>query len=90
MSPRPADDALFLQGMLEGMARIEAQGYRLLARLGAPEVRRVMTLGGGAANAAWSAIRSRHLGVPVLQAPQASAAHGAALLAARALTATRQ
>jgi sugar (pentulose or hexulose) kinase len=88
--PRLAEDALFLHGTLEGIARIEAEGYRLLARLGAPHVRRVTTLGGGAANVAWSAIRARYLGVPVTQAATSSAAHGAALLAARALAATRQ
>lgn len=35
MSPRPADDAAFLHGLLEGMARIEALGYERLAALGA-------------------------------------------------------
>ena len=28
LEPRPADDAVFLQAMLEGMASIEAEGYR--------------------------------------------------------------
>ncbi len=82
LSPRPADDSLFLHGMLEGLAEIEAHGYSLLARLGAPAVTRITTLGGGAANAAWTAIRARRLGVPVRQAPDATAAHGAAMLAA--------
>ena len=31
LEPRPADDAVFLQGMLEGMADIEATAYRCLA-----------------------------------------------------------
>ena len=81
LSPRPADDALFLQGMLEGLAEIEAQGYSLLARLGAPPVARVITLGGGAANTTWTAIRAQRLGVPVTEAPDASAALGAARVA---------
>ena len=80
-SPRPADDATFLQGLLEGLARIEAEGYRLLERLGAPWPRRVITTGGGAVNTAWQAIRERALGVPVTVAGHGDAAYGAALLA---------
>ena len=84
-TPRPPDDAAFLHGLLEGLAAVEALGYRRLAALGAPTVRRVLTVGGGAANPAWTAIRARVLGVPVLAAGSTEAAHGAALLAAHAL-----
>jgi len=81
LMPRPADDRAFLQGLLEGIARIEAQGYRLLMRLGAPPVRRVLTIGGGAANPTWMRIRRRLLGVEVAAAAHSEAAYGAALLA---------
>lgn len=37
---------MFLQGMLEGIARIEVQAYRLLAEKGATPVRKVYTAGG--------------------------------------------
>nr|WP_294523029.1 FGGY-family carbohydrate kinase [uncultured Rhodopila sp.] len=85
-TPRPADDAVFLHGMLESIARIEAAGYRRLAELGAPRVRRVFTVGGGARNAAWEAIRGRVLGESMtgveLQPPRAlEAAVGTAGLA---------
>jgi sugar (pentulose or hexulose) kinase len=50
LEPRPTDPVRFLQGMLEGIAAIEAEGYRLLARLGAPAPTRVIGIGGGAAN----------------------------------------
>jgi hypothetical protein len=79
--PRPVDDVEFLHGLLESMARIECQGYRLLERLGAPFPREVRTSGGGARNLAWRRIRERVLGVPVIMARQSEAAHGAALLA---------
>jgi sugar (pentulose or hexulose) kinase len=85
LSPRPADDAAFLHGLLEGIARVEALGYRRLAELGAPTVTHVLTVGGGAANRAWMAIRARVLGVRVEAAPSADAALGAARLALRAL-----
>lgn len=81
LSPRPADDAAFLHGLLDGMARIEAEGYRLLEKLGATRLQSVLTAGGGARNAAWNAIRARRLGVPVRAALHAEAAYGAARLA---------
>lgn len=83
LAPRPDDDARFLHGMLEGLARIEALGYRRLAELGAPPVRRVLTVGGGAANPVWTALRARILGVEVRAARHTEAAYGTALLALR-------
>jgi D-ribulokinase len=82
LTPRPDDDAQFLHGMLEGMARIEAEGYRVLETLGCPYPKQVLTAGGGAVNVVWSRIRERVLGVPVVRAPRDDAATGAARLAA--------
>ncbi len=82
LEPRPADDAVFLQGMLEGIALIEARGYAMLAQLGAPKLKAVFTTGGGAQNAAWERIRTRALGVPLHRARSEQAAYGTALLAA--------
>lgn len=85
-TPRPADDAAFLHGLLEGVARVEALGYRRLAELGAPPpLRSVRSAGGGARNPAWTAIRARMLGVPLVPAASEEAAVGAAALALRAL-----
>jgi sugar (pentulose or hexulose) kinase len=83
LTPRPQDDTVFLHGLLEGIARIEAQGYRLLQELGATPLESVLTAGGGAGNPAWTAMRSRFLGVPVQPSPHVEAAYGTALLAAR-------
>ncbi len=74
-----------LHGLLEGMARIEAEGYALLARLGAPRPTRVLTTGGGAVNPTWESIRRRALGVPVRAATHQEAAYGSALLALRGI-----
>ncbi len=81
LNPRPADDGRFFQAILEGIARIEQEGYALLQRLGAPAPHRVISIGGGAANEPWRQIRERMLGVPVLRAGHQEAAYGAALLA---------
>ncbi|MEW8507740.1 MAG: FGGY-family carbohydrate kinase [Candidatus Thiodiazotropha sp.] len=81
LTPRPADDLRFFQAMLEGIANIEAEGYRLLERLGAPKLKRVYSVGGGAKNESWGQIRQQKLQVPVLPAAQLEAAYGTALLA---------
>ena len=81
ITPRPAEDCRFFQGLLEGIASVEALAYRQLARLGAPHLRRVIGIGGGAKNDAWTRIRHRVLGVPVSLAEQTEASYGAALLA---------
>ncbi len=83
LEPRPDQPVAFLHGLLESMARIEAQGYQLLQQLGANPVTRVYTAGGGAQNPAWTAIRARHLQVPVLPSAQTEAAYGTARLAQR-------
>ncbi len=57
LEPRPEDEATFFQAILEGVADVEALAYRKLAELGAPRLRSVRTVGGGAANSAWTTIR---------------------------------
>nr|WP_242041854.1 FGGY-family carbohydrate kinase [Alkalinema sp. FACHB-956] len=82
LEPRPESPRDFLQGLLEGIARIETQGYRLLAQLGATPLTSVHTAGGGAKNRNWTQIRAQFLGVPVKAASYPEAAYGAAKLAA--------
>ncbi len=84
IAPRPDNPVQFLHGLLEAMARIEAQGYQRLQQLGASPLSCVHTAGGGAQNEAWTKLRSRYLGVPVSISPQTEAAYGTALLAQRA------
>ncbi|VAW88694.1 Carbohydrate kinase, FGGY family [hydrothermal vent metagenome] len=79
--PRPADDHLYFQGLLEGIAAVEQQGYRLLAELGTPYPTKVLTMGGGAGNPAWHAIRQNKLGIPVEMSKKTETALGPAMLA---------
>ncbi|RVC71805.1 carbohydrate kinase, partial [Mesorhizobium sp. M4A.F.Ca.ET.022.05.2.1] len=58
-------------------------GYRRLAELGSPKLTSVRSVGGGAANAAWTAIRQRKLGVDFVPALSDEAAAGTARLALR-------
>lgn len=84
VTPRPADDAEFVKCILAGIARVEAAGYARLTELGAPPPARVLTAGGGAANAVWTAMRGRLLApAAVSAAANGEAAVGAALLAWR-------
>ena len=80
LAPVPEDRARFLQAFLEGIARIEAEGYRKLEALGASGLTHVVTAGGGSVNEAWACIRARYLGVPVTASRQKEAAYGTALL----------
>lgn len=81
LEPRPDDPVEFLHGLLESMARIEAQGYKLLQELGASPIQQIYTAGGGAQNQVWTKIRDRYLQIPMQQSVQTEAAYGAALLA---------
>jgi D-ribulokinase len=83
LTPRPVSDLDFLHGLLESLAKIEAQGYSLLAELGASALTQVLTAGGGAKNETWRAIRQRHLQISVIASAQTEAAYGSALLALR-------
>jgi D-ribulokinase len=89
LEPRPEDDATFLQAILEGVAEVEALAYRKLAELGAPPLRSVRTVGGGAANAAWTKIRERKLVAPFKHAESQDACAGVAHLALRNLHSAR-
>ncbi|QLE57463.1 FGGY-family carbohydrate kinase [Nostoc sp. TCL26-01] len=81
LTPRPDNPVEFLHGLLESIARIEAQGYELLQKLGADTLNHVYTAGGGAKNPTWTTIRQRHLQVPVDSSHNTEAAYGTALLA---------
>ena len=85
LQPRPADDRLFFQAMLEGIAAIEATAYRKLAELGASSLTSIRNAGGGAANPAWTRIRLRALGVPARSSLSEHAAVGTARLAWRGI-----
>ena len=81
LSPRPADDVVFFQAILEALADIEAEGYALLQRLGAGAVQQIFSAGGGSRNTAWHRIRAQRLPCPLHRAPHTEASYGAALLA---------
>ncbi len=86
LTPRPDDDADFLHGLLEGIARIEARCYAKMSARGAPRPGPLFTAGGGANNPVWTAIRARVLNCDIQTAPETEAAMGTArLIAAQAL-----
>ncbi|MFT3988345.1 FGGY-family carbohydrate kinase [Aestuariivirga sp.] len=85
LTPRPSDDAKFLQAILEGISAVEALGYKRLAELGASPLASIRSAGGGASNAAWTKIRLAKLGVPEKQPLSEHAAVGTARLAWRGI-----
>ncbi|GGD10206.1 FGGY-family carbohydrate kinase [Aureimonas glaciei] len=85
LTPRPEDDVRYLQGLYEGLARIEAAGYAALATAGAARPLRLFAVGGGTKSAAFQAIRARLVGLPTVPAAHGDAAVGVARLALRHL-----
>lgn len=81
MLPRPADDAAYLHGLLEGIARIEAQCYDRIVEFGGTRPVRLFTAGGGARNEVWTQIRARVLGITPETAATSEASVGTARLA---------
>jgi D-ribulokinase len=81
LEPLPGDSTIFLQAMLEGIARIEAEGYSVLTKLGTPAVKAILTSGVGAQHAAWSRIREKAIGIKPKLAKHQNTAVGTALVA---------
>lgn len=81
LQPRPQDDVVYFQAILEGITRIEQLGYRRLQELGAPTLKTIRTVGGGSRNPAWTELRQRALGVTFLDSQSTEAAVGVASLA---------
>jgi sugar (pentulose or hexulose) kinase len=80
-SPRPLSDINFFQALLEGIANIEAEGYKKLNALGASTAKRIFTAGGGSKNQAWKQIRELATGIEIIDAVHTEACYGSALLA---------
>jgi sugar (pentulose or hexulose) kinase len=86
VTPRPENNAAFFKGLLTGIARIEKLGYERLVELGAPALKSVRTVGGGADNPVWTRIRLKLLDVPAEPVLAREAAVGSALIAREALS----
>ena len=85
LEPKPDDERVFFQAMLEGIAGVEKLGYQRLAELGASPLSSIRSVGGGAASAPWMQIRLKALGVPTLESMSEHAAMGTARLAWRGI-----
>jgi D-ribulokinase len=85
LAPKPDDERVFFQAMLEGIAGVEKLGYHRLGELGASPLTSIRSVGGGAASAPWTQIRLNALGVPALESKSEHAAMGTARLAWRGI-----
>jgi sugar (pentulose or hexulose) kinase len=81
LTPRSTNDVEFLHGMLTGIAKIEQRAYQCLNDAGAIPITSLRTVGGGASNLVWQAIRQQHITVPFTVPDHTEAAYGAALIA---------
>ena len=82
LTPRPESDVEFLHGMMESIARIEAQCYDAMRALQAPQPKVICTAGVGASNPVWTAIRKRVMGLDIQPPIETEAAVGIARLIA--------
>ena len=83
IKPRPVSDALFLHGLLEGLARIELKGWCKLKNLSGYFPKKIITIGGGSKNPQWKSIREKTLKIPIINSNK-STAFGSALIALQA------
>lgn len=86
MLPRPAEDHLFLHGLLAGIASVEKTGYQYLQQLSDTPLTSIRSVGGGARNPVWTQLRQSLLQVPFELVENTEAAYGSALLARDGLT----
>jgi len=83
IKPRPVSDALFLNGLLEGLAKIELNGWKKLKTLSGYFPKKIITIGGGSKNPQWKTIRERTLKIPIVNSNK-STSFGSALIALHA------
>ncbi len=83
IKPRPVSDALFLQGLLEGLARIELKGWLKLKSFTGYLPKKIITIGGGSKNPQWKSIREKTLKIPIKNSNK-STSFGSALIALQA------
>ena len=80
LGPRPVSDAVYLQSLFEGLARIESRGWEKLRDLTGSFPKKIITIGGGSGNPQWRKIREETIKIPILTCKKTSS-FGTALLA---------
>lgn len=81
LTPRPKVDTIFLQGLFEGIAEIEAKCYHAMQKRGAEFPTVIYSAGGGASNSVFTDIRAKAIGLRPILAKQSEAAVGVARIA---------
>jgi len=81
LSPRPDQDSVFLQAILESLTTIEKQGFDNLSAKGAKQSGRLFTVGGATKNTKWMEYRQQRLDSTVIIPEHTEACFGSALLA---------
>ncbi len=84
LTPRPVSDSLYLHGLLEGLSKIEAQGWRKFKSLGLVAPNKIITIGGGSRNPQWRRIREKYIGIPIRTCSK-QPAEGVARIALKAI-----
>ncbi|MFL2801697.1 MAG: FGGY-family carbohydrate kinase [Paracoccaceae bacterium] len=78
LTPRPKNEALFLHGLFEGMAKIEKKSYDAISQLGGFFPNHIFTVGGGSTNMVWEKIRIKIIKTKISPGKNVEAAVGTA------------
>ena len=81
LTPRPDEDATFLQAILESLTAIEKKGFETLLNKGGHKPERIFTVGGGSKNTKWMQYRTKQLNSEIIIPEHIEACYGTALLA---------
>ena len=74
---------MYLQALLEGLARIELKGWEKLKEITGTFPKKIVTIGGGSKNPQWRAIREKIIDIPIVTCKKTTS-YGSALLAMNA------
>tara|TARA_B100001750_G_C15511360_1_gene603911 strand:- start:1484 stop:2764 length:1281 start_codon:yes stop_codon:yes gene_type:complete len=81
LEPRPKDEVVFFQGVLEGITRVEKKCYERISQFGGGYPYKIFSVGGGANNEKWNILRANIIKAEIINPITNEAAFGAALLA---------
>jgi len=81
LTPKPKDEDIFFQAILEGIAYVEKNCYQKLNELGGKYPDIIYSVGGGSQNYNWNILRKKIIKADIIVPTNTEAAYGTALLA---------
>ena len=83
LEKRPVSDALFLHAFMEGLAKIELNGWEEIKKISGSLPKKIFTIGKGSQNSQFRSIREKVIKIPILNCDE-NPSYGSALIALNA------